>query len=649
MKISKIACVFLLGAGLSVTSLFANLSNENEEYMKAKNGQTNEDADYTQVVEAIKKLKSYDSGVLAKWSGDDQNDPGNNNEKINKEISDQLDHIKELLDQNKNVFLKTKDGKGELQVKNDNGNRKITLTLKGDNGDKVEEKDFSLNDLKKNGAKHDLVKKMFDPKYKALWEELIAKFEEFHQKNQQERIRKAALNFAKSNIGEDDLINAYAIGQKDLLNALKSEITKQEADVEAKQKSLQKAKSDAEAKLNETKGKLDIPDLSSENLEAKENQLKSDKISISGASKNNENMTSSDMEVYAKQLKNALTDGIKPTEEVSNDKIEEALKKDKATTPNAPDQKAKATELDKIKDKMDNLIDEATQALEGCKTENGKVKTAEGALDTANKNAKDIKDKLDSFKKRAAGPSVLKKTLDELDPNKDGSAANELKKSEAELPPLQKSLDDEVKKVDGSKVTLKGTTANDISNQDKAIGEAKKALSEAKALQNGEKVKKQKEGLKKAIQAGIPIKDENGAKNLKEEEIDSKDEVAIGKIVNGNGGQGGAEKSIAEAEEALKKAKEAAQKVKEKEEEINTNKSGVEELKKGLSLASNARLEAIKNLANLDPKSDQILSTLSELISQSDVVQNFMSNADTKELIQGIQELHSTLDESSKT
>ena len=115
MKISKIACVAILGISLSTTSLFAKISDENEAFTKAFTNQHDRDKEYKAVSEALTELKKIGYDKLATWDDTKKADESADNG-IHKKIFDTLKKIGEQIKNNKTELPKitAKDGDKEI-------------------------------------------------------------------------------------------------------------------------------------------------------------------------------------------------------------------------------------------------------------------------------------------------------------------------------------------------------------------------------------------------------------------------------------------------------------------------------------------------------------------------------------------------------
>ncbi|MGP1485592.1 MAG: hypothetical protein ACTTJC_05865, partial [Campylobacter sp.] len=511
MKISKIACVAILGISLSTTSLFAKISNENEAFTKAFTNQHDRDKEYKAVSEALTELKKIGYDKLATWDDTKKADESADNG-IHKKIFDTLKKIGEQIKDKKTELPKitAKDGNKEIsiEVKQTDNDAVLRLTVKNiANVDGYDDTNVDLDNsfkLKKNEFSN-----LFSAANKTLWKNLITEFENKHKELHDKRVKDAALAFAKSNIGDDDKMDAYVKYQDKLTSALEKEI----ADKQAAGQSAQ----DEINKLNEF--------------------------------------------YKAATDKKLIDDSIKNYET----KLDENPKKIKKAQEELP-------ELQKAKNEKDQ---EFTNALKELKNGANKDKV------TPETTAKDVIEQENAL-------GLIKNTLDSL--------------------------------------TSPGITG--------VRGATIEALKDA--IKNGVPVKSDGQIFKTAKEFEDFAKS-NPNKDFKTEATAAKTAVEQAK------------QALATVKEKAVASEAAAKSLTDKEKEITQAEEEMVQAKQNINLASKARAKAISRSASFNTELSELFSSFSSLALENQTVQDIMSNADTEDLIQGIQELHSTLDESSKT
>ena len=198
MKISKIACVALLGASFAVSSAFATpqsdydtaVSNKTNAIKANKTSQKEKADAFNNVMTQIKVLQGIKE--LKDWDGTDTNtDP--EKAKTFKKISEAVAAIKDELD-------KIKPASGSLEIKAADDASKLTIDNAGavkinivDNGGKQEstggEKTLDFADPTQNAAD---IAKIFSDKNANVWNEFVKAFADEHAKLVKERDEKLA-------------------------------------------------------------------------------------------------------------------------------------------------------------------------------------------------------------------------------------------------------------------------------------------------------------------------------------------------------------------------------------------------------------------------------------------------------------------------
>ena len=198
MKISKIACVALLGASFAVSSAFATpqsdydtaVSNKTNAIKANKTSQKEKADAFNNVMTQIKVLQGIKE--LKDWDGTDTNtDP--EKAKTFKKISEAVAAIKDELD-------KIKPASGSLEIKAADDASKLTIDNAGavkinivDNGGKQEstggEKTLNFANPVANAAD---IAKIFNDKNANVWNEFVKAFTDEHAKLVKERDEKLA-------------------------------------------------------------------------------------------------------------------------------------------------------------------------------------------------------------------------------------------------------------------------------------------------------------------------------------------------------------------------------------------------------------------------------------------------------------------------
>ena len=200
MKISKIACVALLGASFAVSSAFATPQSDYNEAVEgapakkvalqkdASELKTKKDTAFAEISKAVKTLQSIGVEKLKAWDGTKTaNEVAYN---AMKTISGKLDDIKGESE----LSIEAKDG-SKLTIDPD-GSVNVTIAAGVNNTEVTKTKlevDESTNTFKAtgSGASSDIIAKIFDDKNaKGVWQEFIAGFSTEHDKLTNERADK---------------------------------------------------------------------------------------------------------------------------------------------------------------------------------------------------------------------------------------------------------------------------------------------------------------------------------------------------------------------------------------------------------------------------------------------------------------------------
>ncbi|WP_169783683.1 hypothetical protein, partial [Campylobacter mucosalis] len=251
MKFSKIACVALLSASISTVAL-AN-SAELDEFTAAKTTQENKEAAYQIVISAIKELKTIGYKNLKNWNGDKTGEGTNKlSAELNTRIYNALEKIRDVkidLAPNSNE-IPIESGESKLVI-TDSGD--IKLLIKGDDNTEVnggvgdQELTLSLEKFKNGGGDHDKIAKMFADNNKDVWDKLIEEFTKKH--NELKASRDDIIDASVKNLVEntssindpDEKYTAYVENKDFILNNIRNNIKKGQANVAEKQKELNQA------------------------------------------------------------------------------------------------------------------------------------------------------------------------------------------------------------------------------------------------------------------------------------------------------------------------------------------------------------------------------------------------------------------------
>ena len=199
MKISKIACVALLGASFAVSSAFATsqtdydtaVSNK-ENAIKANKTSHKEKADaFNNVMSQVKVLQGIKE--LKDWDGTDTNtDP--EKAKTFKKISDAVAAIKGELDKIKpasgSLEIKAADDTSKLTIDN-TGVVKVNINIDGNGGKQEATGEVTLDFATPTTNATDIAK-IFSDKNANVWNEFIKAFADEHAKLVKERDTKLA-------------------------------------------------------------------------------------------------------------------------------------------------------------------------------------------------------------------------------------------------------------------------------------------------------------------------------------------------------------------------------------------------------------------------------------------------------------------------
>ena len=642
MKISKIACVALLGASFAVSSAFATPQSDydgavsaKEAAIKANKTSQKEKADafnkvmaQVKVLQGIKELKDWDG---TNTSADAAKD------KAFKSIKAAVDAIKDELNNIKpdtgSIELVAADKTSKITIDNA-GAVKINIV---DNGGKQEstggEKTLNFANPVANAAD---IAKIFSDKNANVWNEFVKAFADEHAKLVKERDEKLA----------DDIKNTLdpAIQEKAVALATAETTTPTYEGTVKNYDALNNAlKNDVAAK---EKVKADKEKELATAVKALQTGADKDKVTLKGT----------DATSIAKQAdavttaKNELTTAAAGSDDNAK---KDALKK--AIEAGVPvenaGKKLSAADVDKLSTSdLSTVTTAAAAAATTAETAMATVKTKAGDVDAANNNIKIAKKALTDFESKASdttGVAEIARTelasyKDNIDPTKAGSDAKKIADATKAKATAEKTLADSVKALqtgaDKDKVTLKGTDATSIAKQADAVTTAKNELTTAAA---GSDDNAKKDALKKAIEAGVPV--ENAGKKLSAADVDKLSTSDLSTVTTA------AAAAATTAETAMATVKTDATAVKAQDTIIETSTKAIADQKAKVKEISNTRAKAIATSENLDKGESDVLTALSDIFDSNARVESIIADESADDVAEGVSELHSTLDTATKS
>ena len=639
MKISKIACVALLGASFAVSSAFATpqsdydtaVSNKTNA-IKANKASQKEKADafnnvmtQVKILQGIKELKDWDGAAT-----------NTNPEKAKtfKKISEAVAAIKDELD-------KIKPDSGSLEIKAADDTSKLTIDSTGavkvnidGNGGKQEATGDVTLDFATPATNAADIAKIFSDKNANVWNEFVKAFADEHAKQTKKRDDDLATKI-KNVLDPDIQTKAVALATAEtntptyegtvknydaLNNALKNDVAAKE-----------KAKAEKEKELATA-------------VKALQTGADKDKVALKGT----------DATSIAKQA-DAVTaaKGELTTAATGNDDAKKAALK-KAIEAGVPvenaGKKLTAADVDKLSTTdLGTVTTAAAAAATTAETAMATVKTKAGAVETANNDIENAKGSLTDFQDKASSKSgvaelaknELKSYKDNLDPKKAGSEAKKIADAKETKATAEKTLADSVKALqtgaDKDKVALKGTDATSIAKQADAVTAAKTELTTAATGSDDDK----KAALKKAIEAGVPV--ENAGKKLSAADVDKLSTTDLGTVTTA------ATAAATTAETAMATVKTDAAAVKAQDTIIETSTKAIADQKAKVKEISNTRAKAIATSENLDKGESDVLTALSDIFDSNARVKSIIAEESADDVAEGVSELHSTLDTATKS
>ena len=643
MKISKIACVALLGASFAVSSAFAtpqtdydtavsnktNAIKANSDNQKTKAEAYNKVMAQVKVLQGIKELKDWDG---TNTSADAAKD------KAFKSIKAAVDAIKDELNNIKpdtgSIELVAADKTSKLTIDN-TGAVKVNIDA---NGGKQEATGDVILDFATptTNATAGQIAKIFSDKNANVWNEFVKAFADEHAKLVKERDEKLA----------DDIKNTLdpAIQEKAVaLATAETTATTYEGTVKNYDALNNALKNDVAAK---EKVKADKEKELATAVKALQTGADKDKVALKGT----------DATSIAKQAdavttaKNELTTAAAGSDDNAK---KDALKK--AIEAGVPvenaGKKLSAADVDKLSTSdLSTVTTAAAAAATTAETAMATVKTKAGDVDAANNNIKIAKKALTDFESKASdttGVAEIARTelasyKDNIDPTKAGSDAKKIADATKAKATAEKTLADSVKALqtgaDKDKVTLKGTDATSIAKQADAVTTAKNELTTAAA---GSDDNAKKDALKKAIEAGVPV--ENAGKKLSAADVDKLSTSDLSTVTTA------AAAAATTAETAMATVKTDATAVKAQDTIIETSTKAIADQKAKVKEISNTRAKAIATSENLDKGESDVLTALSDIFDSNARVESIIADESADDVAEGVSELHSTLDTATKS
>ena len=639
MKISKIACVALLGASFAVSSAFATPQSDYDGAVSAKkaaieankNSQKLKAEAYNKVMAQVKVLQGIKE--LKDWDGTATNtDP--EKAKTFKKISEAVAAIKDELDNIKpasdSLELVAADKTSKLTIDN-TGAVKVNIDA---NGGKQEATGDVTLDFANPATNATDIAKIFSDKNANVWNEFVKAFADEHAKLVKERDEKLADNIKNT---LDPAIQEKAVA----LATAETTATTYEGTVKNYDALNNALKNDVAAK---EKVKADKEKELATAVKALQTGADKDKVALKGTDATSIAKQADAVTAAKTELTTAATG--------SDDDKKAALKK--AIEAGVPvenaGKKLSAADVDKLSTSdLGTVTTAATAAATTAETAMATVKTKAGAVETANNDIENAKDSLADFQDKASSKSgvaelaknELKSYKDNLDPKKAGSEAKKIADAKETKATAEKTLADSVKALqtgaDKDKVALKGTDATSIAKQADAVTAAKTELTTAATGSDDDK----KAALKKAIEAGVPV--ENAGKKLSAADVDKLSTSDLGTVTTA------ATAAATTAETAMATVKTDAAAVKAQDTIIENSTKAIADQKAKVKEISNTRAKAIATSENLNKGESDVLTALSDIFDSNARVESIIVGESADDVAEGVSELHSTLDTATKS
>lgn len=642
MKISKIACVALLGASFAVSSAFATPQSDydgavsaKEAAIKANKTSQKEKADaFNKVMAQVKVLQGIPE--LKDWNGAaTSTEP--EKEKTFKKISEAVAAIKDEL-----THIKPKSGDPALKITAADKVSTLTIDNTGAvkvnidaNGGKQEATGDVTLDFANPATNATDIAKIFSDKNANVWNEFVKAFADEHAKLVKERDEKLADNI-KNTLDPAIQEKAVALATAEttattyegtvknydaLNNALKNDVAAKE-----------KAKAEKEKELATA-------------VKALQTGADKDKVALKGT----------DATSIAKQAdavtaaKNELTTAAAGHDDgAKKDALKKAIE---AGVPVEKDnKKLTAADVDKLSTSDLGTVATASVTKAGdAETAMATVKTKAGAVETANNDIEAAKDSLADFQDKASSKSgvaiIAKNELasykNNIDPTKAGSDAKKIADATKAKATAEKTLADNVKGfkdvANSDKVALKGTSADSIKKQAEDVTAAKAASLAAAAGTDDVK----KAAIKQAIEAGVVV--ENAGKKLTVADLANLDTAGVTAALTS------ATTNTADAETAMGTIAGNATAVKAQDTIIETSTKAIADQKAKVKEISNTRAKAIATSENLNKGESDVLTALSDIFDSNARVESIIVGESADDVAEGVSELHSTLDTAIKS
>ena len=641
MKISKIACVALLGASFAVSSAFATPQSDydgavsaKEAAIKANKTSQKEKADaFNNVMTQVKVLQGIKG--LKDWDGAATN-TDSEKAKTFKKISEAVAAIKDELD-------KIKPASGSLEIKAADDTSTLTIDNTGvvkvnidGNGGKQEATGEVTLDFANPATNATDIAKLFSDRNANVWNEFVKAFADEHAELVKKRDQELADNI-KTTLDPAIQTAAVALATAEttaptyegtvknydaLNNALKNDVAAKEKVKADKEKELATAVKDLQTGADKDKVALKGTDATSIAKQADAVTAAKNELTTAAAG--------SDDGAKKDALKKAIEAGVP---------VENAGKK------------LSAADVDKLSTTDLGTVATASVTKAGdAETAMATVKTKAGAVETANNDIETAKDSLADFQDKASSKSgvaklakdELKSYKENLDPKKAGSEAKKIADAQTAKVAAEKTLADSVKALqtgaDKDKVALKGTDATSIAKQADAVTAAKTELTTAAA---GSDDDAKKAALKKAIEAGVPV--DNAGKKLTAADVDKLSTTDLGTVATAS------VTKATDAETAMATVKTDAAAVETHDDAIKTATENIAKQKAKVKEISNTRAKAIATSENLDKGESDVLTALSDIFDSNARVESIIAEESADDVAEGVSELRSTLDTATKS
>lgn len=639
MKISKIACVALLGASFAVSSAFATpqtdydtaVSNK-ENAIKANKTSQKEKADaFNNVMAQVKILQGIPG--LKDWDGTATNSSDPEKAKTFKKISEAVAAIKGELDN-----IKPKSGDPALKITAADKVSTLTIdstgvvkvNIDGNGGKQEATGDVTLDFATPTTNAGDMAK-IFSDKNANVWNEFIKAFADKHAELVEER-DKALTTDLKA---KDATIQTTAVALAEaettattyegtvknydaLNNALKN-------DIAAKEKTLAEKQADFTKKTDElNKAIAAAPEIKvKDDVATQKNDIDAAEALIAAA---NTDTLKKDF------FKAAIDAGVK---------VQKDGKELKSTDSEADLIAAFDTAKTNTEKAKENIA-----KIDAAKTAATAAETAITAPKTAVEKAKKALIDFESKASDKTGVAELAKTelasyKDNLDPKKAGSEAKKIADAQTAKVAAEKTLADNVKGfkdvANSDKVALKGTSADSIKKQAEDVTAAKAAALAAAAGTDDVK----KAAIKQAIEAGVVV--ENAGKKLTVADLANLNTAGVTAALTS------ATTNTADAETAMGTIAGNATAVKAQDTIIENSTKAIAVQKAKVKEISNTRAKAIATSENLNKGESDVLTALSDIFDSNARVEAIIAGEDADDIAEGVNELHSTLDSATKS